>query len=49
MVCDDVAVHGPHGDARIASVNVPDVDGDVVRIVRDFTGTTLTTTPSSKP
>ena len=38
MVCDDVAVHGPHGDARIASVNVPDVDGDVVRIVPGFYG-----------
>ena len=38
MVCDDVLVQGPHGDARIVSMNLPDADGDVVRIVPGFYG-----------
>ena len=37
MVCDDVAVQGPHGDARIVSVTLPEADADVVRIVQGFT------------
>ena len=38
MVCDDVAVQGPHGDARIVSVTLPEADADVVRIVPGFYG-----------
>jgi aspartate kinase len=38
MVCDDVTVQGPHGDARVVSVNLPDADGGVVRIVPGFYG-----------
>ena len=38
MVCDDVTVEGPHGDARVVAVNLPDAAADVVVIVPGFYG-----------